>query len=243
MIVYDKESIASSQTGCYPTLGCLYSMIPREVRLHMERVGIYAEYFYHHLFEYHNEMVVEFGESFYKNVRELYTLHDIGRAFVPVRFQNKAGGLTDEEYAQIKSHTTLTPITLDSIYHLEFPMELRMKLNNIALYHHERWGGGGYPFGITETAIPLEARICSLADTYDGMTSWKPYRSSMPMDKVRRVFEEEAGKQFQPELVTAFLECVDDLPKDLGADWEGTAGRYFGKQEQTSGDKVWQEKT
>ena len=124
MIVYEKEMISGSQIGCYPTLGCLYSMIPREVRLHMERVGIYAEYFYHYLYEYHHEMVAEFGKCFYDNVRTLYTLHDIGRAFVPVRFQNKAGGLTEEEYAQIKRHTTLTSTTLDSIYVLDFPVEL-----------------------------------------------------------------------------------------------------------------------
>ena len=241
MIVYDKEGMASSQTGCYPTLGCLYSMIPREVRLHMERVGIYAEYFYEYLYKNYYEMVEEFGENFHKNVRALYTLHDIGRAFVPVRFQNKAGGLTDEEYAQIKRHTTLTPDTLDSIYRLDFPIELLMHLNNIALCHHERWGGGGYPFGITQTAIPLEARICSLADTYDGMTSWKPYRKGMPMEKVKKVFEEEAGKQFQPELVYAFLECMEGLPNDLGAEWEGTAGRYFGMQEQTGRYKGWRE--
>lgn len=228
MIVYTKEEKISSKTGCYPDLNSLYSIIPRDVRLHMERVGIYAEVFYGYLVKNCPEIVAPLGEKFGKYVRELYTLHDIGRAFVPIRFQNKAGGLTDEEFAMIKQHAMLTPTTLDSIYQLDFPSDLLMNLNNIALYHHERWDGRGYPFGISGKDIPLEARICSLADAYDGMTSWKPYRKPMENARISKIMMDEAGKQFQEELAYMFIECIGKMPRNkLGAAWEAKAGRFF----------------
>lgn len=227
MIVYDKKEMKKTREGCYPTLSCLYSIIPRDVRLHMERVGVYADIFYRHLMEAHPELLVSLNHEIDDCVQDLYTLHDIGRAFVPVRFQNKAGGLTDEEYEQIKQHTVLTADTLDSVYQLPFTDTLKMHLFNISMYHHERYDGKGYPFGISEEQIPVEARICSLVDAYDGMTSWKPYRQNMGLDKVRRIILEEAGKQFQPTLSLAFVECMDQMPKDLDAAWEAQAGRYF----------------
>lgn len=228
MIVYAKEEMAGSKTGCYPDLKSLYSIIPREVRLHMERVGIYAEVFYGYLETQYPDLVASLGKTFGQYVRDLYILHDIGRAFVPIRFQNKAGGLTDEEFQMIKQHAMLAPTTLDSIYQFDFPMELLLPLNNIALYHHERWDGRGYPFGIGEMGIPLEARICSLADAYDGMSSWKPYRKSMSNEKIAAIMKEEAGKQFQEELAYAFTECIDQMPREqFGISWEAQAGRYF----------------
>ncbi len=227
MIVYEREDMASSRTGCYPSLSSLYSVIPRDVRLHMERVGIYGEAFCKFLEHNGKEWIQGFEQSFLEKARALFILHDIGRIFVPIRFQNKAGGLTDEEYAQIKSHAMLTPEALDSIYELEISDELKIRLSNIALYHHERWDGKGYPFGLKETEIPVEAAICSLVDAYDGMTSWKSYRTPMDKEKVKKIVLEEAGKQFHPELAGLFAECIDVLPENLGAAWEAQAGKYF----------------
>ena len=227
MIVYDMEDMKKTKEGCYPTLSCLYSIIPRDVRLHMERVGIYADTFYKYLRINRYDIVSDLDGLFEEYARDLFTLHDIGRAFIPIRFQNKAGGLSDEEYEQIKKHTILAPDALDSIYRLDFPEKLLLHLSNIALYHHERWDGKGYPFGISKEGIPLEARICALADTYDGMTSWKPYRKPMEISKVMDIIMQEAGKQFQPELAYAFVTCIEQLPKDLGVSWEAQAGRYF----------------
>lgn len=228
MIVYDKELMEGSKVGCYPSIDGLYSIIPRDVRLHMERVGIYAEVFYTYLKDNYKELMAPLGDSLDGVIREIYTLHDVGRAFVPVRFQNKAEALTDEEYAQIRRHVELAPDALDSIYEPPYSDEVLMLLYNISVYHHERWDGRGYPSGIDNVRIPLEARICSLADAYDGMTSWKPYRKPMDIQKVRSIIKEEAGKQFQPELSEAFLECMHKMPDNLDASWEAKAGRYFG---------------
>lgn len=227
MIVYDKELMAGSKVGCYPSIEGLYSIIAHDVRLHMERVGIYGAYFFRYLRRQHPELIESLGPEMDENVQDLFTLHDVGRAFVPIRFQNKAGGLTDEEFAQIKKHTVLAPDAMDSIYRPPYEMNVLVHLYNIAMYHHERWDGKGYPFGVAGEGIPLEARICSVVDSFDGMTSWKPYRNSMPIEKVKKIFGEEAGNQFQPELAEAFLECMDELPKNMDATWDASAGRYF----------------
>lgn len=229
MIVYDKEDMKKTKEGCYPTLSCLYSIIPRDVRLHMERVGVYASIFYDYLAQQYPRILVSLNHEIDDCVQDLYTLHDVGRAFVPVRFQNKAGGLTDEEYAQVKQHTILTAETLDSVYQLPFTDTVKKHLYNISMYHHERFDGKGYPLGIKGKDIPIEARICSLADAYDGMTSWKPYRKNMSQDKVKSIILEEAGKQFQPTLSKAFVECMDRMPTNLDAAWEVNAGQYFNK--------------
>ena len=231
MIIQNAEDMASSRTGCYPTLYCLYNIIPRDVRLHMERVGIYADIFYRFLLERQILTPDSFDADFEICARDLFTLHDIGRAFVPIRFQNKAGKLTDEEYEQIKRHTVLTPEVMDSIYEIELTPAMQQMLSNIALYHHERWDGSGYPFGLQSEGIPLEARICALADAYDGMTSWKAYRQSMDTDTVTKIMTEEKGRQFDPELAEAFIECMQRLPRDLEASWESQAGNYFSKNE------------
>lgn len=227
MIVYNSCNKKKSKEGCFPTLSCLYSVIPRDVRLHMERVGVYATIFYQYLEKEYPNIVAPLNHEIDDCVQDLFTLHDIGRAFVPIRFQNKAGGLTEEEYEQIKQHTVLTADTLDSIYRLPFSDVVKIHLFHISMYHHEKYDGTGYPLGLQGEEIPIEARICSLADTYDGMTSWKPYRSNMSRDKVRQIILEEAGRQFQPELSKAFVECMDQMPTDMGAGWEAQAGQYF----------------
>lgn len=229
MIVYDKKDLKKTKEGCYPTLSCLYSIIPRDVRLHMERVGVYASIFYNYLSQQYPRILVPLGHEIDDSIQDLYTLHDVGRAFVPVRFQNKAGGLTDEEYEQVKQHTILTAETLDSVYKLPYTDVVKKHLYNISMYHHERYDGTGYPLGVKGKDIPIEARICSLADAYDGMTSWKPYRKNMSQDKVKSIILEEAGKQFQPTLSRAFAECMDRMPTNMGAAWEVNAGQYFCK--------------
>lgn len=227
MIVYEKEDMKKTKEGCYPNLGCLYSIIPRDVRLHMERVGVYSAVFYKYLMERYPVVLEPLNHELDGVVQDVYTLHDVGRAFVPVRFQNKAGGLTDEEYEQVKQHTVLTAYTLDSVYQMPFSDTVKLRLFNISMYHHERFDGKGYPLGIFGDSIPLEARICSLGDAYDGMTSWKPYRKSMGKEKAAAIILSEAGKQFDPVLAETFVECIDQMPDNMDAAWEAQAGHYF----------------
>ena len=130
-------------------------------------------------------------------------LHDVGKIGVPDQVINKAGKLTPEEYEHIKKHPVIGSGILESI-------KERPKLATGARWHHERYGGGGYPDGISGEAIPEEARIIAVADAYDAMTSRRSYRDVMPQDVVRAEIEKGAGTQFDPRFADVMLQMIDE---------------------------------
>ncbi|MBO6177687.1 MAG: response regulator [Selenomonadaceae bacterium] len=145
------------------------------------------------------------GES-QERLQELYCmglLHDIGKIGVPGAIINKTSRLTDEEYAIIKSHTTMGAEILKPI--VEFP-----KLSIGARYHHERWDGRGYPDGIAGNDIPRDARLIAVADAYDAMTSRRSYRGVMEQERVRTEIERGRGSQFDPYFADLMLNLIDN---------------------------------
>lgn len=210
MLTEDRSNIRSTDIGCFPTINSLYSMIPRETRLHMERVGKYAEVIFRELYKENPELVErEIGKSFLNYSEEAFKYHDIGRFFIPISVLNKVEKLTDEEFQMIKDHTINTVPAIERIYKKPFPKDVMQQLINIAVYHHERWDGTGYPEKRKETEIPLAARICAIADNFDGITSWKPYKKRQTTkDEAALIITKESGKQFDPYLVEIFRECM-----------------------------------
>ena len=130
-------------------------------------------------------------------------LHDVGKIGVPDEIINKPSKLSDEEFELIKKH----PVTGNEI--LERIQE-KPKLATGARWHHERYGGGGYPDGISGEEIPEEARIIAVADAYDAMTSKRSYRDVMSQDKVRSEIEKGIGAQFDPRFARIMLEIIDE---------------------------------
>ncbi len=129
-------------------------------------------------------------------------LHDVGKIGIPRDIINKEGKLTDEEYSVIKQHPVFGGQILGSIK--EFPF---LKLG--ANYHHERYDGKGYPEGLKGTDIPEIARIISVADAYDAMSSKRSYRDSIPQQKVREELIKGSGTQFDPEIVKQMQHLID----------------------------------
>ena len=213
MFTTDRTKTCSTIVGCCPTIHSLYSMIPRETRLHMERVGKYSETIFRYLYEERRELVErEMGTAFLNYSEEVFKYHDIGRFYIPISLLNKVEKLTDEEIQLIKNHTVNAVPALERVYRKPFPNDVMKQLINIALYHHERWDGGGYPEGRKGKDIPLGARICAIADTYDGITSWKPYKKKQTTkDEAVLIITKESGGQFEPYLVEIFRACVADL--------------------------------
>lgn len=211
-IVFTKErmKISSTRIGYFPTINCLYSMIPRETREHMERVGRYSELLFRALYDENRELINrEFGENFLMYSEEVFKYHDIGRFFIPISVLNKVEKLTDEEFQMIKDHAVNAVPAIASVYKKPFPKDVMVHMLNIAVYHHEKWDGTGYPKGMKGTEIPLGARICAIADTYDGITSWKPYKKKQTTtDEAVLIITKESGKQFDPHLVDVFRSCI-----------------------------------
>lgn len=129
-------------------------------------------------------------------------LHDVGKVGVPDYILSKPGKLTPEEFEIIKRHTTLGANILGH----DPAFELARK---IALHHHERWDGKGYPDGIPAKDLPLATRIVSVADVFDAMISWRPYKEPWSIQEARKAILEGAGSQFDPDVVAAFIEVLD----------------------------------
>jgi len=125
-------------------------------------------------------------------------LHDIGKIGIPQSILCKNDKLTDEEFSIMKSHTSRGEQMIKSV----------KKLTAVAGWlksHHERWDGRGYPAGLKGTEIPLFARIIAIADTYDAMTSTRPYRKALPHEVAVQEIKRCAGMQFDPELAELFV--------------------------------------
>ncbi len=128
-------------------------------------------------------------------------LHDIGKIGIPDAILLKPGKLTDEEFETIKTHTTIGAQILSGS---QSPL-LRLA-ERLALCHHERWDGRGYPCGLSGDGIPLEGRLVAIADVFDALTHERPYKQAWPVDEAVAEIVAQAGKQFDPGLVRAFSE-------------------------------------
>src|SRR4051812_28889962 len=125
-------------------------------------------------------------------------LHDIGKIIVPTEVLNKAGDLSDEEWAIMKRHPEAG---LELVADIDFPGDVRAIIRN----HHERWDGTGYPDGLKDREIPFAARILCVADVYDALTTARSYRDSLTHARAAQVMRESTG-QFDSELLETFLE-------------------------------------
>jgi HAMP domain-containing protein len=128
-------------------------------------------------------------------------LHDIGKIGIPVSILDKPGRLTDEEFKAIRRHSAIGASILE-------PIAAYANAIPIVLQHHEHLDGKGYPQGLAGEKISLGARILAVADVYDALRSDRPYREGMPAERVIQIIEEEAGKQFDPNVVQALLQII-----------------------------------
>ena len=143
-----------------------------------------------------------FPEHRVERIRIAASLHDIGKIGIPDEILLKQGKLTAGEYENIKTHTTIGSAILSGS---RFPsLQLAEK---IALYHHERWDGTGY-WGIRSGAIPVEARIVSIADTFDVLTHRRPYKQAWSVSDAVAEIKSQRGRQFDPQLVDVFTRYV-----------------------------------
>lgn len=148
-------------------------------------------------------------DFFVENIRNFAPLHDIGKIFIPVSILQKEGKLTAEEWEIMKKHTTLSEQLLDDEY---FSMA-----KNIALYHHEKHDGTGYPFGLKGEDIPLEAQIVQLADIFDALRSERTYKKSFSLEKTYEIITNGDGRveksHFSPEVLKIFEKYYKEIDK------------------------------
>lgn len=133
-------------------------------------------------------------------------MHDLGKIAVPDGILSKPSGLDGSEWEVMREHPNIGGTIL-----ARANSELLQAGRIIALSHHERWDGSGYPSGLSGEAIPLWGRICAVADTFDAVTSERSYKPALPNDAAVAVLREGRGTQFDPKVVDAFLACYDQI--------------------------------
>jgi HD-GYP domain-containing protein (c-di-GMP phosphodiesterase class II) len=140
------------------------------------------------------------------HIRRGAILHDIGNMGIPDSLLQKTSELTDEEMEIVRGHPEFGYKMLERVNFLQPALE-------IVRCHHEKWDGTGYPRGLHGEQIPLAARIFSIVDVWDALTSGRPHRPAWPKKKAFAYIRSESGKHFDPELVDIFLQLVDKPEK------------------------------
>ena len=135
-------------------------------------------------------------------------LHDIGKIGISNRFINKKGALTPADWAIIKQHTRKSIELLS-------PLNLSSTILSYIEHHHEHFDGAGYPDGLKGNEIPLGARIIAISDSYDSMTSNRPYRKPLSKEEAKKELVKWTGKQFDPNLVSAFLYLLREMEEGI----------------------------
>lgn len=133
-------------------------------------------------------------------------MHDIGKIGIPDAILGKPGRLTEEEWAVMRQHTVIGARILG-----DHPSGLLRQAAAIALNHHEKWDGSGYPNGLAGEDIPLDARVVAIADVFDALTSERPYKRAWPVEEAVALIRRESGKHFDPQAATALLDNMGEI--------------------------------
>ncbi len=202
-----SEAVLRTRTGMIYGLAKLADYRDSDTGHHLDRICTFATMLANRLRDAHPEI----DDAFIENLRIAASLHDIGKVGVPDRILMKPGALTEEEWRTMKRHTEIGATTLQGIRRRVGNDPLLDMSIDIALHHHEKWDGTGYPHGISGDEIPLAARIVAAADVYDAITSERVYKPAMPHQHACALISQGRGAHFDPSVVDAFESVADEF--------------------------------
>lgn len=181
-----------------------------ETGSHLRRIQAYCRVLCERLRheEKHREVL---SERFIADLVDSAILHDIGKVGIPDSVLFKPGKLGQDEYETMKEHAILGGRALEEAARETGEESFLSVGRDVAYYHHERWDGSGYPAGLKGEQIPLAARIISIADVYDALTSERRYKKTYSHEEACAMLSQESGQKFDPELTRAFLEVEDAI--------------------------------
>lgn len=206
------KEIEASQMATIFALAKLAESRDDETGQHLERVQLLSRCLTNKLSEsdaYKNII----NEAYSNIIFNACSLHDIGKVGIPDNILLKPGKLTPEEFEVMKTHTLIGAQNLSSVYD-SYPCNNVVKMGiAIARSHHERWDGTGYPDGLADEAIPLEARIMSIVDVYDALRSERCYKSAIAHQETLNIMLTSAGTQFDPEIIKVFVKVENEFER------------------------------
>ena len=192
-----NKEIVETQKEVIFTMGSIGETRSKETGQHVRRVAEYSRLFA--LLSGVNEFEADL-------IAMASPMHDIGKVGIPDAILNKKGILDESEFEIMKTHVT---IGYDMLKHSDRPIMRTASI--IALEHHEKWDGSGYPQGLSGDEINLYGRVTALADVFDALGSERCYKKAWPDEKVFDFIKEQSGKHFDPMLVQMFFDNIDQF--------------------------------
>lgn len=210
--IVDARSLAiqSTQDIAVFALAKLADSRDPETGEHLIRMRAYTQMIAEQL-QFSGPYQEQIDQQFLQDLFRSSPLHDIGKVGVSDAILLKPGRLTPEEFGLMKQHVAIGAETLEQAAKSSPSGSFFHMAAQIARYHHERWDGTGYLEGLEGPAIPLPARIVSVADVFDALTSKRVYKDAIPPETARQMIVDESGTQFDPAVVAAFEQCYDKL--------------------------------
>lgn len=192
-----EDQLALSQEETIIRLSIAVESRDAETGSHIERMGRYCALLAHKLGWSSDECDL---------LRVASPLHDVGKIAIPDAVLQKPGALTPEERKQMEEHAAIGHRILAGSDSPLLDLAAR-----IAMTHHEKWDGSGYPNGLKGEDIPIEGRIAAVADVFDALTSDRVYRPAMPLDKALSILQEGRGSHFDPQVLDKFFSSIDEV--------------------------------
>ncbi|KQR62109.1 two-component system response regulator [Acidovorax sp. Leaf160] len=185
------EALRESRLQIVQRLGRAAEYKDDETGKHVIRMSLYAQML---------ARALGMGEAWAEELLHAAPMHDVGKIGVPDAVLRKPGKLDPDEWEVMKKHPMIGAEIIG-----EHPPGLLRTAHTIALAHHEKWDGSGYPFGLAGEAIPLEARIVAIADVFDALTTRRPYKQAWSLEEAFDYLRTQSGRHFDPSLVAPFL--------------------------------------
>ena len=209
-----KNDVQKIQHAFIMTMVLMIDSKDKGVYKHAKRTSKYAELLCRELVKmgYYLDRI---DEQFITKLIYTAPLHDIGKLYTPDEILNKPGKLTNEEFEIMKLHTVEGANIVEGIIK-RFPnntnyTDLLTLAKEISLYHHEKWDGTGYPERLSESDIPLSARIIAVADVFDALTSKRVYRDAMSYEEALNIIKDGSKTHFDPKIVLAFMHAFESI--------------------------------
>lgn len=215
MLMEDARRINNIQDSVIIGMANLIESRDGSTGRHVKNTQIYVKMIADELYKRHlfsDELTTDFIEE----IRKAAPLHDVGKIKVPDAVLMKPGKLTEEEFEQMKTHTTQSKKIIQMIIGDVEDDHYVQLVEDIAMFHHERWDGSGYPMGLAGEDIPLAARIMAVADVFDALYEERVYKPPIrPVERILQIMMEGRGTQFDPVIIDVFMEMMPEMKETL----------------------------
>lgn len=191
------DELKATRLQIVQRLGLAAEYKDNETGLHVIRMSHYSRVL---------ALAAGFSEQAADDLLNAAPMHDVGKIGIPDAILQKNGKLDDAEWQVMRSHAQIGADIIG-----EHPSGLLQMARSIALTHHEKWDGTGYPNGLKGEDIPLTGRIVAIADVFDALTSVRPYKAAWSVEEALELLRREGGKHFDPQLIELFLGCMPEI--------------------------------